>query len=177
MGFQVRTDIRPSALIPQVRSQVSALSPSIAIDAFQTLDDHVEDSLGQERLMVTLSSLFGGLAVLLTSIGLYGTMAYSIARRTGEIGVRMALGARRTDVVRMIQGESLTMVVAGAVIGVPAAIAASSFISGMLFGLKPSDPLTLGGATLLMLLVAALAAYFPARQASRLDPMHALRCE
>ena len=127
--------------------------------------------------MVTLSSLFGGLAVLLTAVGLYGTMAYSIARRTAEIGIRMALGARRTDVLRMIQRETLTMVVAGATIGVPAAIAASSFISGMLFGLKPSDPLTVGGATLLMLAVAALAAYFPARRASRLDPMHALRCE
>jgi predicted permease len=177
MGIQVRTGIKPSALIPQVRSQLSALSPSIAINAFRTLDDHVEDSLGQERLIVTLSSLFGGLAVLLTSVGLYGTMAYSIARRTGEIGIRMALGARRTDVLRMIQRESMTMVVAGAVVGVPAAIAASRFISGMLFGLTPSDPLTLGGATLLMLLVAALAAYFPARRASQLDPMHALRCE
>ena len=177
MGVQVRTDIKPSALIPQVRSQLSALGPSIAINAFQTLDDHVEDSLGQERLMVTLSGLFGGLAVLLTSVGLYGTMAYSIARRTGEIGVRMALGARQTDVLRMIHRESLTMVAAGAVIGVPAAIAIFRFISGMLFGLAPSDPLTLGGATLLMLLVSALAAYFPARRASRLDPMHALRCE
>jgi ABC-type antimicrobial peptide transport system permease subunit len=160
-----------------VRAQVISLYPSIGIGGFQTLDDHVEDSLGQERLMVTLSSLFGGLAVLLTSVGLYGMMAYSVARRASEIGVRMALGARRAHVLWMIQRETLIIVLAGAAIGLPAALASSSLISGMLFGLKRSDPLTLGAATLLMLAVAALAAYIPARRASRLDPMHALRYE
>ena len=127
--------------------------------------------------MVTLSSLFGGLAVLLTAVGLYGMMAYSVARRTSEIGVRMALGARRAHVLWMIQRETLVMVLAGAAIGLPAALAGSSLISGMLFGLKRSDPLTLGAAMLLMLAVAALAAYIPARRASRLDPTQALRYE
>jgi predicted permease len=177
MGFQVRADIKPSAIIPEVRARLAALGQTVQANGFGTLDDHVEDSLGQERLMVTLSSLFAGLAMLLTSIGLYGVMAYAVARRTGEIGIRMALGARRTDVLRMVQLETMVIVLIGAAIGLPGAIGASSFISGMLFGLKPSDPLTLAGATVLMLGVAALAAYFPARRASRLDPMVALRCE
>jgi predicted permease len=177
MGFQIRTEVNPTSIIPQVRDQIAGLGQGLRVYGFGTLDEHVENSLRQERLMVTLSSLFGGLALLLTGLGLYGVMAYSVARRTGEIGIRMALGARGSNVLWMIQRETLMLVVIGAAIGLPSAIAASGFISSLLFGLKPSDPLTLGGATLLMLAVSALAAYLPARHASRLDPMHALRYE
>jgi predicted permease len=177
MEFEVRASVKPSAMISEVRSQISALGEAIRVDGFSSLDEHVEDSLSQERLMVALASLFGSLALLLTAIGLYGVMAYSVARRTGEIGIRMALGAPRSRVLWMIQRETVLTVVAGSAVGLPAAVAASSFISGMLFRLRPSDPLTLAGATLLMLTVAGLAAYVPARRASRLDPVHALRHE
>jgi predicted permease len=177
MEFEVRTEVKPSAIIQAVRSRISALGETIRADGFSSLHEQVENSLSQERLMMTLSSLFASLGLLLTSIGLYGVMAYAVAVRTGEIGIRMALGARSADVLWMVQRETLLMVLAGAAIGVPAAVAASSFISGVLFGVKPSDPLTMAGATMLMLAVGALAAYFPARRASRLDPMQALRYE
>jgi len=177
MGFQLRTRVKPVAIVPEVRGQVASFGEAIKVDGFGTLDEHVERSLGQERLMVALSSLFGGLALLLTAIGLYGVMAYAVARRTGEIGIRMALGAKRSKVLWMIQRETLILVLIGAAVGLPAAVAISGFISSMLFGLTPTDPLTLIAATSLMLGVAALAGYLPARRASRLDPMRALRYE
>jgi ABC-type antimicrobial peptide transport system permease subunit len=131
--------------------------------------------------VATLSGLFGGLALLLASVGLYGLMAFAVVRRTGELGVRMALGAERGAVVRMVLKEALLLVVAGLAIGIPAALLlgrfGASLTAGLLFGLSATDPLTLAGAALVLLSVAAVAAYFPAARASRIDPMHALRAE
>jgi ABC-type antimicrobial peptide transport system permease subunit len=114
---------------------------------------------------------------LLACLGLYGIMSQAVGRRTREVGIRMALGAQRSDVIRMVLRESMSLVVIGALIGLGASIAATRMISSLLFGLSPTDPLTIGLAALLMLLVAALASYLPARRASRVDPMTALRVE
>lgn len=129
------------------------------------------------KLMAKLSSFFGLLALLLACIGLFGIMSYSVAKRTNEIGIRMALGADRGDVLRLVLREGLAPVLIGVAIGLPAALAGARLITSLLFGLTPADPLTIGVATMLLLGVAALAGYLPARKASRVDPITALRCE
>jgi ABC-type antimicrobial peptide transport system permease subunit len=122
-------------------------------------------------------SIFGGLALLLASIGLFGLMSYSVSRRVNEIGVRMALGAERRRVVRMVLGESMLLVVIGSLIGLISAVAAGRLVASLLYGLAPADPLSIALALLLMCLVAGIAGYLPARRASRLDPLKALRYE
>ena len=127
--------------------------------------------------MAASSSFFGLLALALISIGLYGMMSYAVARRTREIGVRMALGAQSGHALRMIMGESLLLVLIGSAIGLAAALAATRLVAGMLFELTPNDPLTIALATLLLLAVAALASFLTARRAARVDPAVALRQE
>jgi ABC-type antimicrobial peptide transport system permease subunit len=138
-------------------------------------------ALVQQRLIALLSSLFGGLALLLACVGLYGLLAFAMVQRTGEMGVRMALGARRTDVVWLVVREAWLLVGIGILVGVPAALAvariASSQISGLLFGLEATDPMIIGAATSALIAVATFAAYLPARRASCVDPMVALRAE
>ena len=177
MTFAVRTSVKSTAIIAQLRSKIRAIDATIRVGQFRTLEEHVDESLGHERLMATLSSLFAGLAAALACVGLYGVMAYAVARRTNEIGIRMALGAGRTRVLGMILGESLTLVAVGFAMGLPAAIAAARLISGQLYGLKVGDPLTVVGSLLLLSVVAALAACIPARRATKVDPMVALRYE
>ena len=122
-------------------------------------------------------TLFGGLALLVASVGLFGVMSYSVARRTNEIGIRMALGAQRQDVLRLVMRESMILVAAGVAIGLGGAVAASRLVSNLLFGLAPTDPATMAGAMIVMVLVSALAGYLPARRASGIDPMVALHYE
>ena len=122
-------------------------------------------------------TLFGGLALLVASVGLFGVMSYSVARRTNEIGIRMALGAQRQDVRRLVMRESMILVAAGVAIGLGGAIAASRLVSNLLFGLPPTDPTAMAGAMTVMVLVSALAGYLPARRASRIDPIVALHYE
>jgi ABC-type antimicrobial peptide transport system permease subunit len=143
----------------------------------RTQSELIAMSFNRERLFATLSSFFGLLALALVSIGLYGVMSYTVARRTHEIGVRMALGAQSGNVLRMIMGESMLLVLIGLAIGLAAALAMTRLIAGMLYELTPSDPLTITLATLLLLVVAALAGWLPARRAARVDPMVALRRE
>jgi len=143
----------------------------------KTLTQQVDESLVQESLVASLSGLFGVLALLLASIGLYGLMAYAVSRRTSEIGIRMALGAERSDVRQMVLGEATRLVLTGIGIGLPLALAGARFLSSMLFALSPADPLTISAATLILLAVAAVASFVPARRASLVDPMVALRCE
>jgi ABC-type antimicrobial peptide transport system permease subunit len=133
--------------------------------------------LSRERLFVALTSAFGALALALASIGIYGVMAHGVSRRTSEIGLRIALGAERRKVLAMVLREASTMAGVGALMGVAAALALSGFIRAMLFGITPTDPLTVGGAVLAMMTVALLAGWVPAWRASRLDPMTALRHE
>jgi ABC-type antimicrobial peptide transport system permease subunit len=137
--------------------------------------------LNRERLVASLSSIFGLVALVLAAVGLYGLMAFAAVQRTGEMGLRMALGAERGTVVRMVLGEAMVLVGLGLAIGIPAALIAgrlaSSQLSGLLFGLSATDAATLSGAALLLAAVAALAAYLPAQRAARVDPMVALRTD
>ena len=146
-----------------------------------TLAEEMDAALIRERLIATLASLFGALALTLACVGLYGLLAFAVVQRTGEIGIRMALGSGRGDVLWMILREALAIAVAGVVIGVPAAVAAArltaSRIPGLLFGLNVTDPAILAAALAVMMVVAALAAFVPAWRASHVDPMVALRNE
>jgi ABC-type antimicrobial peptide transport system permease subunit len=177
MNFEVRTAGDPTALVGAIREAVSEVDRNIPLFDVKTQRRQAEQSLTQERLFATLSSFFGLLALLLACIGLYGVMSYAVARRTNEIGIRMALGATAPRVIRLVMRETMLLVVIGVVIGLGAALASARLIENMLFGLAPRDPVTISLATLLMVMVAALAGYLPARRASKVDPMIALRYE
>ncbi len=175
--FEVRTAGDPLTAIPAVREAVRAVDPNVPIINVTTQQQEVENRFRQERLFAQAGTMFGGLALLVASVGLFGLMSYSVARRTHEIGIRMALGAERADVLRLVMRESMILVLAGVLFGLAAAIAASRPIAGLLFGLAPADPMTIAAAIVLMLLLSSVAAYLPARRAARVDPMVALRYE
>ena len=181
MALYVRIATEPAMVLPHVRAAVQDIDRDVPLFEVRTLAAEMDAVLIQERLIATLSTVFSTLALLLASIGLYGLLAFSVVQRTGEMGVRMALGATRTDVVWTVLREGLLLVAAGVAIGIPAALAvgrlASSQISGLLFGLRATDPTTIGVAVVLLGSVAAAAGYVPARRASRVDPMVALRNE
>jgi predicted permease len=161
----------------QVRDAVAEVAPDLPITSVRSLRQQVEHSLSQERLLSQLTAFFGLLALLLAAIGLYGVLAYGVSQRTSEIGIRMALGAEPAQVLETVFGTAMRWVGAGIVIGLAAAVAASRSLSSLLFGLDPIDPVTLLLTTGVLVVVAAVAAYGPARRASRLDPVRALRCE
>jgi predicted permease len=175
MTLVVRTMVDPATLATAVQREARAFDPVMPMFQAETLAAQLDDSLGQERLVARLSSVFGLLALLLACIGLYGVMAYDVARRTHEIGIRMALGASARRVVQLVLGETLWLVGIGVVIGLGAALAATRWVKSLLFGLQPHDPLTIGLAVFVLLAVAAVAGYLPVRRASRVDPMVALR--
>jgi ABC-type antimicrobial peptide transport system permease subunit len=153
------------------------LDPNALPFAVETLEAQVEASLSQERLIAFLSSLFGALAWALASVGVYGLMSYNVARRTRELGIRMALGARAGDVLRIVLQDTLALLGLGILIGLPVAMGMGRLLSVLLFGLTPSDPVTLSAAAAIMLVTGTVAGYWPARRASRVDPMVALRYE
>jgi predicted permease len=175
--FEVRTQGDPTAIVAQVREGVRGVDPHLPIAAVRTQEEQINASLQSVGLMATLASVLGGLAVLLAGIGLYGILAYSVSRRTPEIGIRMALGAEQWAVRWMVTKNALLLALVGVVIGVMGALAGTSVVRSLLFGLSPTDPLTFALAALLMLSVAVAAAYLPARRASRVDPVVALRVE
>jgi len=177
MHFEVRTAGDPVAMIPAVRRAVQSMDPNLALYQVRSQTEQIEESLFQERLFSRLSSLFGLLAALLGCVGVYGLMAFSTAARTREIGIRMTLGATWAGVLGMVLRETLVLVAIGVAAGIPVALEASRVVSALLYGLKSNDPLTIAGAALLMVAAAALAGYFPARRASKVDPMAALRYE
>lgn len=175
--FEVRTAISPLSVSNAIQRAVKATELRLPVFDIKTLNEQVDDSLVQERLIASLSGLFGALALLLAAVGLYGLMTYATNRRTGEIGIRMALGATRGQIAGMVLEETLLLVLAGLAIGVPAAMASSHLIRSELYGLRTNDPLTILIAGLMMAGIAVFAAYLPARRASRVDPMVALRTE
>jgi predicted permease len=177
MTFYVRTAGEGAGMPNAVRQVVQRLDPSLPIFDMKTMEAQVDESLFLERLVASLSLLFGALATVLAAVGLYGVMSYTVSRRTREIGIRMALGAARTSVLWMVLGEVATMAAAGIVLGLPIAIGLSRFVASQLYGLSPTDPITLAVATVILGSVAMLAGYMPARRATRVDPMLALRYE
>ncbi|HEY6803575.1 MAG TPA: ABC transporter permease [Pyrinomonadaceae bacterium] len=173
----VRFNGSAGSIIPQIRAAIKQVNNNLPIDDVVPLSDFIDRSLTQQRLIARVASFFGLLALLLASVGLYGVMSYAVARRTNEIGIRMALGAPRTNVLWLILREVFLLVGIGLVLGIGVALATTRAAETLLFGLKPNDPLTIAGAATLLLVVAALSGYLPARRASRVNPMVALREE
>ena len=181
MTLHVRTAGETPGVVARVREEVQRIDAAMPLFAIHTLEGQMDAALSRERLVATLSALFGVLALVLAAVGLYGLISFSVVRRTGEMGIRMALGAERNRVVRLVMREALLLVLIGLALGVPAALicgrVSASRISSLVFGMSPTDPLTLGGAVAVLMLVAAVAAYLPAARAGRLDPVTALRNE
>jgi len=175
--FEVRYTGDFSAISSAVQQTIHSVDRNLPITRVTTLDEQVGRSITNQRLVAQLSTFFGLLAVFLSCIGIYGVMFYVVTRRTNEIGVRMALGAGRSSVLWLVLRESLVLVTIGIVLGVPVALAGDRFVSRMLFELKPTDPVTLLAATAILAAIAVLAGYLPARRASFVDPMVALRYE
>jgi ABC-type antimicrobial peptide transport system permease subunit len=177
MTFELRTALPPMAIAGAVQRAVAAIDRNVPVAEMRTQEEQIRMTLGTERMFAQVVGSFGLIAALLAAIGLYGVMAYTVTRRTSEIGIRLALGADCGDVQWMVLRESLWMVVAGMVVGIPAALALMQLVRQALYGIEPNDPLSFIAAGALMLVVAAVAAWIPARRAARVDPMRALRCE
>lgn len=172
----VRANVSPLSLVPGVRRVVESMGREYVLKA-RPLTEQVSRSLLQERVIAMFSEFFGGLALLLASVGLYGLMSYSVTRRTREIGIRMALGAQRSTVLWMVLRETIALIVLGIAIGAPCALLATGLIAKQLFGLSPRDPLTFAVVGFALLAVGIMAAYLPSRRAMKVDPMVALRYE
>ncbi len=173
----VRSATPPDRLIPAIRREAAALDAAIPLTQTLSLEQQFDNNISQERMVTTLCGFFGALALLLAAIGLYGVMAHSVARRVREIGIRMALGAQPGEVLWLVLRETVVVVAAGTLIGLPAAFLLTRLVTSFLFGLTPQDPLTIAGSTAVLLAITALAGYIPARRAARVDPMIALRYE
>jgi putative ABC transport system permease protein len=181
MVLHVRVTGSTGDVLQRIRQDVAAVDATMPMFDVHTLEEEMNAALVQPRLIAMLSSSFGGLSLMLACVGLYGLLAFSLVQRKSEMGVRLALGARPADLVRLVVTEALVLVAIGLAIGLPAAVAAGRFaasqISGLLFGLEATDPLTIGAAAVVLVTVALLAAYLPARRASRVDPVMVLRSE
>jgi predicted permease len=177
MTFQVRTGSDPTAVISAVRQAVREVDANLPLYNIKTLATQVDESIVQERSIGTVSSFFGLLSLLLAAIGLYGIMAYAVNQRTREIGIRMALGAQRGQVLRMVLMQGMKMVSIGVILGLAASFAATRLVASYLFGITATDPATFVGVPIILLIVALLACFVPARRATRVDPLVALRDE
>jgi predicted permease len=175
--FEVRYSGDPAIIIPEVRRAIARINSSLPVSYENTLAQQVDRSVARQALVARLSVFFGLLAVFLACIGIYGLMSYSVTRRTNEIGIRMALGAEQWAVLWMVMRESLALVGLGLAIGLPVALAADRLVAGMLFGLNPTDPVSMLGAAIVLLVFAALAGYIPTHRAAKVDPTVALRYE
>ena len=164
-------------LVPSIRASAAATLPGGFVSGIATIEQQVEMLLARERMLAFLAAFFAALALLLACIGLYGVMAYRVARRTREIGIRLAIGARQQSVVWMMVRETLLLVAVGAVLGTLASLGVNHFIAAQLFGVTPRDPAAIAVALSVLGCVTLIAGYLPARQASRIDPVQALRAE
>ncbi|HEY2121272.1 MAG TPA: ABC transporter permease [Candidatus Acidoferrum sp.] len=173
----VRTSAAPLGAMDSIRHAVQQVNSQIVVSGTATLSSVISDSLAAKRFVMVLLGIFAALALLLSSIGIYGVISYVVGQRTQEIGIRMALGAERSNVLRMVLGQAGKMVILGVVIGILAALAFTRLMASMLFGVSPWDPVTLLGVVVVLSLVSLLACYIPARRATRVDPMIALRYE
>jgi predicted permease len=175
--FELRTSIASATIMRSVREAVSGVDKDLPIYDIRTQMQVIGSTMVHERLFATLTTAFGVLALVLACIGIYGVMAHNVSRRTGEIGIRMALGARAVDVLLMILREASWLTMAGVALGAVAAAWLARYLKAMLFGIEPADPATMAGAIGIMLAVALFAGWLPARRAARVDPMIALRNE
>jgi len=177
LDLQVRTTIDPASVVGAVRNQVKEMDPHLPLSNVKTLTAEIDQSLIQERLVGWLATSFGILATLLVVIGLYGVVSFSVVRRTREIGIRLALGAQRHHVFLMVMKHGVVLVLCGAIVGTFASMALSRFMGSLLFGISPTNTLTFAAAGIGLILVALLACYLPARRATKVDPLEALRYE
>jgi putative ABC transport system permease protein len=174
----IRTSVsNPNALTNSVRKELAALDATIPLTNVRVFDEYVSRSLARARFNTLLLSIFAGTALLLTAIGIYGVMAYSVAQRTSEIGIRIALGAGKGSIFRLVVGQAMTLVGISLIVGVAGAFAATRLLNSLLFGVGASDPVTFVSIVLLVSAVAFVAAWLPARRATRVDPIIALRAE
>jgi putative ABC transport system permease protein len=173
----VRTAQNSEALLPSIRSVIAEFDPDLAVYNVRSMEEITAASLGSRKLTLTLVGLFAALALVLATVGIYGVMSYVVAGRTQEIGIRIALGAQRSDVFRLVVGQGMALAGAGLVLGIIAAVGVTRFLGSQLFHVNAIDPITYGGVTLLLGSVALLACYIPARRATRVDPLVALRYE
>ncbi len=176
-AIEVRTGGRPETMAAAIRRTLADIDPDLPVLQIRTLSEDVKLTLNQDNVIAAMAAFFGAVALVLSCLGLYGLMAYTVQRRTGEIGIRMALGAQRVSVIRIVMREALLQAVAGLIIGVPAAIAVMRLVSNQLYGVSPSDPKYSAGAALILLLCVMAAACAPAAQAARIDPLVAIRYE
>jgi predicted permease len=176
-SFEVRAAAEPTAMVPAIRNVVAQINANLPLFNVTTESEQIDRLLFQERLIARLSGFFGILALVLACIGLYGLLAYEVARRTREIGIRMALGAQQRDVLRLVVRQGITLAVVGAIVGIGVALGVTRYLSTFLYGISAADPLTFAAVAVLLTLVALAACYVPARRATRVDPMEALRYE
>jgi putative ABC transport system permease protein len=173
----VRTSGRPEAVISTVRSQVQQLDSNLALTNVQTIGELLSQGLWAPRMGAALLAVFGGLALVLAIIGVYGVLSYSVNQQTREIGIRMAMGAQTGRVLRLVIGQGMRLAAAGLVLGLLVAFAAMRVLGSLLFGVSAHDPLTFAAVSLVLALAAMLACYIPARRATKVDPIIALRYE
>jgi putative ABC transport system permease protein len=170
-----RTEADPLGLVAAVRNEVRAMDAELVLDDVKTLDQYLADSVAQPRFNTLLLVILAGVAVTLATVGLYGVMSYSVAQRSHEIGLRMAMGAQAGDVLRLVVGQGMKLVILGIGIGLGAAYALTRLLESLLFGVSATDPATFAAITLLLGAVTLLACFIPARRATKVDPMIALR--
>ena len=177
MYLAVRTTGEPMGLVPSIRGELRALDPSLPIYEVSTMGQLLSNSVGPERFSMLLLGLFAAVALLLGSIGIYGVMSYTVSQRTREVGVRMALGATHSNVVALVVRQGMLLTAAGVLLGAVGAVVLSRVLSGMLFQVSATDPSTFTAVMTLLVIVALLACYLPARRAASVDPLQALRYE
>jgi putative ABC transport system permease protein len=177
LAVSVRSALRPDAIAATTRAALNRIDPELPIIQPATMDEVLSNSLGQQRMTTTLLGVFAGVALLLAMIGIYGAVGYTVAQRTGEIAVRMALGAQAGDVLRMIVRQGMTPVVIGLVVGLLSAFALGRLLGTQLYQVSPHNPVLLATTALLLVIVALIACLFPARRATLVNPMQALRAE
>jgi len=177
LKFYVRTQRDPAQMAATLHGVIARLDPNLPVNNMRTLEAQISDSMFSDKLVATMSVALALLAALMAALGLYGVLAYVVARRTREIGIRMALGGQRADILRLVAGQGAKLTVIGGAIGIVFALVAGSWVASLLYGVKARDPLTYAGVGLLLLAVALVACYIPARRAAKVDPMIALRYE
>lgn len=173
----IRTTVPPQSLVAGVREAIKSASPALEPTGFLPMEQLVSNSVAQPRFYTFLLCAFAALALLLAAIGIYGVLAYSVTQRTREIGVRLALGAGQGSVLRLVLKQGLALALIGSVIGLIGALAMTRLMSAMLFEVRVTDPLTYGTVSVLLILVVLMACWIPARRATKVDPIIALRCE